>query len=141
MDRLLGKAALVTGAAQGIGLACAAALAGEGAAVTLLDINGFGAQQAADDIRGAGGQAEGMPGDVARETDIQQAVEATVARFGRLDILVNNAAAFGPETEGKDLDVETTPLEVWDRTFAVNLRGAFLGAHYAVPHMLASDPA
>ena len=135
MSRLTGKAAVVTGAAQGIGLAAAEALIAEGAGVTVFDINADGARAAAERL---GPAALPVAGDVAGEEDVARMVAATVERFGRLDILVNNAAAFGPEIEGQDNDAETTPVAVWDRTMAVNLRGAFLCAHFALPHMLAA---
>ena len=135
MSRLAGKAAVVTGAAQGIGLAAVEALLAEGAGVTVFDINADGARSAAERL---GPAALPVAGDVAGEEDVARMVAATVERFGRLDILVNNAAAFGPEIEGQDNDAETTPVAVWDRTMAVNLRGAFLCAHFALPHMLAA---
>jgi NAD(P)-dependent dehydrogenase (short-subunit alcohol dehydrogenase family) len=135
MSRLDGKAAVITGAAQGIGFATAEALAAEGASVTVFDINSAGAGSAAERL---GPAALPVAGDVADEEDVARMVAATIERFGRLDILVNNAAAFGPEIEGLDNDAQTTPVDVWDRTLAVNLRGAFLGAHFALPHMLAA---
>ena len=135
MSRLDGKAAVITGAAQGIGFATAEALAAQGASVTVFDINSAGAESAAERL---GPAALPVTGDVADEKDVARMVAATIERFGRLDILVNNAAAFGPEIEGLDNDAQTTPVEVWDRTLAVNLRGAFLGAHFALPHMLAA---
>ncbi len=135
MSRLDGKAAVITGAAQGIGFATAEALAAEGASVTVFDINPAGAGSAAERL---GPAALAVTGDVADEKDVARMVAATIERFGRLDILVNNAAAFGPEIEGLDNDAQTTPVDVWDRTLAVNLRGAFLGAHFALPHMLAA---
>jgi 3-oxoacyl-[acyl-carrier protein] reductase len=135
MSRLDGKAAVITGAAQGIGFATAEALAAEGASVTVFDINSAGADSAAERL---GPAALPVAGDVADEKDVARMVAATIERFGRLDILVNNAAAFGPEIEGLDNDAQTTPVNVWDRTLAVNLRGAFLGAHFALPHMLAA---
>jgi 3-oxoacyl-[acyl-carrier protein] reductase len=135
MSRLDGKAAVITGAAQGIGFATAEALAAEGASVTVFDINPAGADSAAERL---GPAALSVTGDVADEKDVARMVAATIERFGRLDILVNNAAAFGPEIEGLDNDAQTTPVDVWDRTLAVNLRGAFLGAHFALPYMLAA---
>jgi NAD(P)-dependent dehydrogenase (short-subunit alcohol dehydrogenase family) len=135
VSRLSGKAAVVTGAAQGIGFATAEALIAEGADVTVFDINAEGARSAAGRL---GRSALPIAGDVADEADAAQAIAATVERFGRLDILVNNAAAFGREIEGRDNDAETTPVAVWDRTIAVNLRGAFLFAHFALPRMVAA---
>jgi 3-oxoacyl-[acyl-carrier protein] reductase len=134
MSRLSGKAAVVTGAAQGIGFATAEALIAEGATVTIFDINADGAHSAAERL---GPAALPIAGDVAAEEDVARMIAATVERFGRLDILVNNAAAFGREIEGRDNDAETTPVAVWDRTMAVNLRSAFLCAHFALPHMVA----
>jgi 3-oxoacyl-[acyl-carrier protein] reductase len=135
MSRLSGKAAVITGAAQGIGFAIAQALAAEGAGVTVFDINAAGARSAAERL---GPAALPVAGDVADEEDVARMIAATFERFGRLDILVNNAAAFGREIEGRDNDAETTPVAVWDRTMAVNLRGAFLCAHFALPHMVAA---
>src|SRR5262249_42053589 len=94
MSRLTGKAAVVTGAAQGIGLAAVEAVIGGGAAVTVFDINADGARAAAERL---GPAALPVAGDVAGEEDVARMVAATAERFGRLDILVNNAAAFGPE--------------------------------------------
>ncbi|MEU6379402.1 SDR family oxidoreductase [Streptomyces sp. NPDC046909] len=135
-DSLHGTAAIVTGAAQGIGRVTALSLASHGARVTILDINGDGAHAVADEIRDTGGDAHAVVGDVAKEPDVVRTVEETLARFGRLDVLVNNAVAYNREVEGSDLNVVSTPNEVWDRTMAVNLHGAVLGCRHAIPAML-----
>ncbi|MFJ9542416.1 SDR family NAD(P)-dependent oxidoreductase [Streptomyces sp. NPDC101225] len=129
--------AIVTGAAQGIGRVTALALAAQGARVTILDINGDGAHAVADEVRAAGGEAHTVVGDVAKEPDVARMVEETLSRFGRLDVLVNNAVVYDREIEGQDLNVVSTPNEVWDRTMAVNLQGAVLGCRHAIPAMVA----
>ncbi|WP_432168401.1 SDR family NAD(P)-dependent oxidoreductase [Streptomyces sp. bgisy031] len=131
-----GAAAIVTGAAQGIGRVTALALAAQGARVTILDINGDGAHAVADEVREAGGEAHTVVGDVAKEPDVARTVEETLSRFGRLDVLVNNAVVYDREIEGQDLNVVSTPNEVWDRTMAVNLQGAVLGCRHAIPAMV-----
>src|SRR5690348_267379 len=91
MGRLEGKAALVTGGAQGIGGATARRLAQEGASVLVADINGEGARQNAERIQAAGGTADSFACDVGTEAGVQAMIERTVGRWGRLDIVVNNA--------------------------------------------------
>jgi NAD(P)-dependent dehydrogenase (short-subunit alcohol dehydrogenase family) len=94
MTRLAGKVALVTGAAQGVGLGIALALASEGASIAVVDRNGSGAADAAAACRERGVQAEGFTADVADRDDAARAVDAVVDTFGGLQILVNNAHAF-----------------------------------------------
>jgi NAD(P)-dependent dehydrogenase (short-subunit alcohol dehydrogenase family) len=76
--------------------------------------------------------------DVAESERVRDVVERVTSRFGRLDVLVNNAAALDPELSATDVDIETTPLETWDRTMAVNLRGPMVACKYAIPEMIRS---
>lgn len=133
---LAGKAAIVTGAAQGIGRLSAFRLAEQGAAVTVMDINGDGVRRVTAELIDAGHSAHAVEGDVAVEADVQRMVDETVSEFGRLDILINNAVAYEREIEMADLGVVATPERVWERTFAVNLYGAVYGCRYAIPEML-----
>ncbi|MFD7896959.1 SDR family NAD(P)-dependent oxidoreductase [Streptomyces sp. NPDC059568] len=128
-----GKVAIVTGAGGGIGAACAAELAQRGAAVLLADVNGDAAQARAAEIIRDGGQAHGIQTDVQDEQAVKAMVEEAVTRFGRLDILENNAAATAASV-GDD-DLLTMDSNLWDLTMAVNLRGPMLGCKYAIPAM------
>jgi NAD(P)-dependent dehydrogenase (short-subunit alcohol dehydrogenase family) len=118
--RLKGKIALVTGAARGIGLAVAKALAAEGAVPVIADINEGGARDALSTLGRAEGLALGV--DVADEASVAAMIDAITARYGRLDILVNNAGIGG---NTPFLDIK---LAEWNRTIAINLTGAFLVA-------------
>lgn len=130
--RLQGKAAIVTGAASGIGRATAIKFAAEGAKVLLADINEEGLETAVSAIRGASGEALAMRCDVTQEPDVKALVEAAVARFGRLDVIFNNAGIGNPPAPVGDM-----PLEEFQKTIAVNLTGVFLGCKYAAPVMAA----
>jgi pyridoxal 4-dehydrogenase len=118
MGKLDGRVAIVTGAAQGIGKAIADKLADEGATVVVADVNGEGAEAAAP----AGGM--GLRIDVSQEGDVRRMVDETVSRYGRLDVLVNNAAIV-PFTPWDDVD-----FAEWRRIMAVNLDGTFLCCHH-----------
>lgn len=118
--RLRDKVALVTGAAQGIGLACATAFAREGARVVLADVNEVAARREAARLHEGGAEAIGVPCDVSRRHDVQRTVSATLDAFGRIDILVANA---GITHAAEFLDIEE---EDFDRVIAVNLKGVFL---------------
>lgn len=128
--RLAGKVALVTGAAQGIGFACAEALAREGARVMLADVNGEAAHGAAAKLRAAGLQAEGTHCDVSRKASVDAAVADTVKAWGRIDILVSNA---GIVHAAEFLDLEEADF---DRVVAVNLKGMFLAGQAAARQMV-----
>ena len=134
--RLAGRVAIVTGAGSGIGRATATLLAAEGAHVLVADINEPAAAGVAADIVAAGGDAAPSVTDVSVEAQVAAMVAAAVERWGRLDILHNNAADLGPSTLGRDRHVARMEREVWDRTLAVNLTGAMLGCKYAVPEMI-----
>ena len=125
--RLLGKVALISGGARGQGAEHGRVMAGEGAAVVLGDVLFEEASMVAKEIVAAGGQAEAIRLDVRRSEDWTAAVRFTEERFGRLNVLVNNA---GIITEG---GAEDEPEEVWDRVIAVNQTGTFLGMKHAVP--------
>jgi|DewCreStandDraft_1066081.scaffolds.fasta_scaffold01100_5 NAD(P)-dependent dehydrogenase (short-subunit alcohol dehydrogenase family) len=129
--RLAGKVAIITGAATGIGRATALLFAREGAKVTVMtDKNIVKGEETVALIRQAGGEALFVQGDVAVAADCQRVVRTTVETFGRLDILVNNAA-WSRAVPAVDLSEED-----WDRTIAVTLKGPFLMAKYAIPEMI-----
>ncbi len=127
--RVDGQVAVVTGAAQNIGRAIARVLAESGARVLLTDIQDERGEAAAAAIRDGGGEVSYAHADVSEEADIRRMVEVAVERYGRLDILVNNAHW---EAHGT---VEEVDLAGWDRSLRVLLTAAYLGAKYAVPHM------
>jgi len=129
--RLSGKVALVTGAASGIGLEIARALACEGAAVSIADIAVDGARAAASAIEADGGRASAIEMDVTSEASVDAGVERTVASLGGLDILVSNAGVqhIAPIHELSFAD--------WRRLIAVHLDGAFLTTRAALRHMYA----
>jgi NAD(P)-dependent dehydrogenase (short-subunit alcohol dehydrogenase family) len=129
MKRVLGKVALVTGAASGLGRAIASFLAREGAKVVLTDINEADGKAVADKIRSSGGETLFLRHDVSREADWQEVTRATVARFGRLDVLVNCAGVFLSES------IEETTLEDWRKVMSINLDGTFLGMKHGAREM------
>lgn len=130
MGRLDGKAALVTGAAQGIGVVYAEALAREGAKVCVSDVLDCG--DAVERIRAAGGEAIGMTVDVTDLGACEAMVAETVAEFGSADILVANAAMFATLERRSFLEIGG---DEWDRVMAVNTRGVFNCVKAAVPAM------
>lgn len=124
---LEGKAAIVTGAAGGIGLACCRALVGEGARVVIADLDGAAAKARASEL-GSGTLGFGV--DVANSRDVERLVEAAVSTFGRLDVLVTCAGVF----HATPLDEITA--DEWDSVQAVNLKGTFLVAQAALEVMI-----
>lgn len=131
--RLKGKVAIVTGAAVGLGRAAAARFAHEGAKVVAADINQVDGDALADELTTQGREAIFVRTDVAEEAAVKKLVEATLARYGRIDILYNNAAVL---LYDQDAPVHELSVEAWDHVMGVNLRGSFLCAKYVVPHML-----
>jgi NAD(P)-dependent dehydrogenase (short-subunit alcohol dehydrogenase family) len=136
MRQLEGKIAIVTGAGGGIGSATAELMAARGASVVLADVHLQSAERVAAAVEHAGGTAQPLLLDLRREDSIVALVQSALQRFGRIDILHNNAADLAPDLAGRDRDVETMEAEVWDRTFAVNLRGTMLCCKYVLPHMV-----
>ncbi|HTZ09419.1 MAG TPA: glucose 1-dehydrogenase [Acidimicrobiales bacterium] len=130
--RLEGKVALITGAGSGIGQVAAGLFAAEGAAVVVADVDEPGAARTVEAVTGRGGRAVAVGADVADESGAASAVDAALAHFGGLQVVVNNAGIF-PGDDGGLLD---TPPGTWDRVMAVNLRGVWLCCRAAVPAML-----
>lgn len=136
MKRLDSKVALVTGGSSGIGRAISRRFAAEGATVVVMDMTTAvreGGEPTIDLLRREGHATEFVQGDVSKEGDAEEAVRFAAQRFGRLDVLVNDAAI----GVGKSL-LETT-LEEWNRVFAVNLTGVFLMSRAAVRQMLTQE--
>lgn len=128
--RLAGKVAIVTGGARHIGAVYARKLAAEGAAVVIADV--LDSAEVVDQIEKQGGKAKALKVDVSREAETDRMAAETVKAFGRIDILVNNAAIF--------IDIQRRPFheisaEEWDRISAVNIKGPFLCAKAVFPQM------
>lgn len=131
VSALNGKVAIVTGAGRGLGRAMATALAGAGAAVTVASRTAAELDRFVDEVKEAGGQALACPTDITDEASVERMVDATVAMFGRVDILVNNSGI-----------VASTPLidqsaDEWDRVIATNLRGTYLATRAVGRHLVA----
>jgi len=127
---LASRVAFVTGAAQGIGAVTARAFAKQGCAVACIDIDAGGAAALAGTIQAEGGRAIAVATDITDPDAVAKAIDATVSAFGGLDILVNSAGGYG-----RLATVEDMPIDEWDRTVALNLRGPFLLSKLAIPHL------
>ncbi len=126
--RLKDKVAIITGAAAGMGAATARLFAREGAKLVLTDIDEKDGPAVAADIVRTNGNARFEKHDVSSDTDWQRIVDAALAAYGRIDILINNAGVSGSIPDKLDLDM-------WDRQFSINARGNFLGIRAVVPTM------
>src|ERR1700745_160853 len=134
MGRLSGRAAIVTGGAKGIGRHYSRALAAEGARVMIADIaDGKELAQEIAAEHGANSVTSAIA-DVSDETSVKVLVAAAIERFGKIDVLVNNAALFAPLQETKCTEIDG---ELWDKVMAVNLREPFLMVKHVAPHMIA----
>jgi NAD(P)-dependent dehydrogenase (short-subunit alcohol dehydrogenase family) len=131
MERLKGKVAIVTGGAQGIGKAIAARLAKDGASVVIADLQKFD-QAAAEIAKASGSRTLGLQADVSKEADVSKMAAETMKAFGRIDILVNNAAVFS-SIELRPF--ENIPVEEWRKVMEVNIMGVWLCCRACVPHM------
>ena len=130
MGKLDGKVALISGGARGQGAVEAKTFAGEGAKVVFGDIRDAEGKKVEEAIRAAGGAAVYVRLDVTSEADWQAAVQTATSRYGRLDVLINNAGIVIPRVA-----IELRTVEEWDRVMAVNARGVFLGTKHAIPAM------
>ena len=130
--RLEGKVVVITGAGSGMGRVAAQMFAAEGAKVVVAEFDDNGGAETVRLVADAGGEASFIKTDVSREEDARAMVAAAVDRYGRLDVLYNNAGVM-PEA---DHSVTDTDVAVWDHVMAVNLRGVFLGCKYAIPRMV-----
>ncbi|HEV2298845.1 MAG TPA: glucose 1-dehydrogenase [Candidatus Acidoferrales bacterium] len=133
MDRLKGLVAIVTGGALGIGRAASLLMAREGASVAVTDVLDAQGEKTVADIQAAGGRAEYWHLDVSKESEVQSVFGKIKARFGKIDVLVNNAGISGANKPTH----EVTEAE-WDKLMAVNVKGVFFCTKHAIPHMKAN---
>lgn len=129
--RMEGKVAIVTGGAGGIGAATARLLTARGARVATADIATDRAQALAAELPGA----LAISLDLEQEASVEAIVAQVVQHFGRLDVLHNNAALLGPDIAQADGDIEHMATALWDRTYAVNVRGTMIACRAALPHL------
>jgi len=130
--RLSGKVTLITGAGSGIGRETALLFAREGARVVVAEVIDEAGERVAGEIRKAGGEAIFVHADVSEAREAEAMVAETEKRFGRLDVIFNNAGIF-PDADGSVVDTDEA---TWDRVMRVNLKGVFLGCKYAIPALL-----
>ena len=128
--RLEGKVALITGGTSGIGRATAMRFASEGAAVVITGRNSERGEQVVNDIVGNDGEVLFIRSDVRSSEDCRHTVEQTLERFGKIDVLFNNAGVFHPKS------IPDCTEEEWDETIDSSLKGAFLMSKYALPSMI-----
>lgn len=129
--RLKDAVAIVTGAAKGIGWGIATVFSKEGAKVVVVDWDEEAGKKTAADINAAGGDAIFVKCDVSNEEQVKAMIQATLDKYGRIDVLVNNAAI------GVYKTITDATSEDWDHCLSVNLKGVFLCSRYAIPHMQA----
>ncbi len=129
MSRLEGKVALITGAGGGIGRESAILFAREGAKIVVVDVTEKTGKQTVKLVRAAGGEAVFAAADVSRADDCERMVRMAEKKFGRLDILFNNAGIM----HHSDDNAVTTEESIWDLTMNINARGVFLGCKYGIP--------
>jgi len=131
--RLAGKVVIVTGASSGFGRATAIGVAGEGASVVVADLDEQGGRETCTLVDKAGGEAELLVGDIATEAGARAMMDGTLARFGTVDVLVNNAGI----ASGLFEDTWDAPEERWDRIIRVNLKSVYLCSRAVIPVLLA----
>jgi NAD(P)-dependent dehydrogenase (short-subunit alcohol dehydrogenase family) len=127
---LEGKVALITGASQGLGRALAVAYVKEGARVVINARSEERIRPVAEEVESSGAKVLALAADVSKSADVERLVDETVERFGRIDVLVNNAGVLGPRVE-----ILEYPEEEWRRVIDANLTGPFLVSKAVVPHM------
>jgi NAD(P)-dependent dehydrogenase (short-subunit alcohol dehydrogenase family) len=127
---LEGKVALITGASQGLGRALAVAYVKEGARVVINARSEERIRPVAEEVESSGAKVLALAADVSKSADVERLVDETVERFGRIDVLVNNAGVLGPRVE-----ILEYPEEEWRRVIDANLTGPFLVSKAIVPHM------
>ena len=130
MGRLENKVAVITGSGRGLGLTTAALFAREGAQVVVADLDPARAAAVSEQIAVEGGEATAFVADLSYPQGAEEMAAAAIRAYGRIDILINNAALFGAGKRVADMD-----LGDWDDVMRVNLRGPFLCSKYAIPHM------
>jgi len=130
MDRVKGKVAIVTGGAQGIGKATCILLAKEGASVAVTDVNDEGGRKVVDEIRSSGGVADYWHIDVTKEEEVKKGFADIHSKYGKVNILVNNAGIPGYHKATHEITTEE-----WDRVIDVDLKGVYFCIKYAAPYM------
>jgi NAD(P)-dependent dehydrogenase (short-subunit alcohol dehydrogenase family) len=130
--RLTEKVSIITGAGSGMGRVAALRFAAEGSSVVVADRDAAAAAETVRQVQAAGGKATAVTVDVSVEADAKAMVDMAVEKYGRLDVLYNNAGIM-PEADHSVID---TPVEAWDQVMAVNVRGVYLACKYAVPRMV-----
>ncbi len=135
MDRLRDKVILITGAAGGIGSVCVERYIAEGAQVVAADLSEERVYQLAERL---GSKVVPMRLDIGDEASFKSVIDETVKRFGKLDVLFNNAALTDAAAQNNDTTVTDVPIDLWTRTLHVNVTGCMFGCRHAIPHMAAS---
>lgn len=131
--RLQDKVSIITGAGGGMGRVAALRFAAEGSKVVVADVQKAAAEETVRLVRAGGGEATAAAADVSVEADAKAMVDLAIERYGRVDVLYNNAGVM-PEADHSVVD---TPVEAWDAVMAVNVRGVYLACKYAIPRMVA----
>lgn len=135
MDRLQGRVAIITGGGQGIGRASALKFAEEGADVVIVDVNRDAGQSVESEIENSGKSAFFIYGDVSNSRDVKNVMDEVQNRYGKLNILYNNASIYILDKDGRITDIAE---DIWERVIAVNLKSIFLFCKYGIPLMIKS---